>query len=154
MRHDGTPRDQEAGITHLIPHSERGTDAQAVFDSLRDPALFATVFERHFASVHRYAQQRVGVDSADEIAAETFLVAFDSRRRFDARRTSARPWLLGIATNLIRRVSALSQDVSKTSARAPFEASGKASVCTHTHSSAASLANLQAPGRRRAWPPL
>jgi RNA polymerase sigma factor (sigma-70 family) len=98
-----SPRDLEAGIAHLIPHGERGTDAQAVLDSLRDPALFASVFERHFASVHRYARQRVGADSADEIAAETFLVAFDSRRRFDGRRASARPWLLGIATNLIRR---------------------------------------------------
>ena len=66
-------------------------------------AAFEAVFTRHYAAVHRYAQQRVGVDAADEIAAETFLQAFDNRRRFDAAQPSARPWLLGIATNLMRR---------------------------------------------------
>jgi RNA polymerase sigma factor (sigma-70 family) len=71
--------------------------------SLSVPSAFAAVFERHFAAVHRYSQQRVGVDAADEIASETFLQAFDNRSRFDVRQPSARPWLLGIATNLMRR---------------------------------------------------
>ena len=74
-----------------------------IADSLRRPSAFEAVFTRHFAAVHRYAQQRVGVDAADEIAAETFLQAFDHRRRFDTTQPSARPWLLGIATNLMRR---------------------------------------------------
>lgn len=74
-----------------------------IADSLRSPSAFEAVFTRHFAAVHRYAQQRVGVDAADEIAAETFLQAFDHRRRFDTNQPSARPWLLGIATNLMRR---------------------------------------------------
>jgi RNA polymerase sigma factor (sigma-70 family) len=74
-----------------------------ITDSLRRPTVFEAVFTRHFAAVHRYAQQRVGVDAADEIAAETFLQAFDHRRRFDTTQPSARPWLLGIATNLMRR---------------------------------------------------
>ena len=81
----------------------RDEDARAIADSLRRPSAFEAVFTRHFAAVHRYAQQRVGVDAADEIAAETFLQAFDNRRRFDAAQPSARPWLLGIATNLMRR---------------------------------------------------
>jgi RNA polymerase sigma-70 factor (ECF subfamily) len=34
--------------------------------------------------------------------AETFVRAFDARRRFDSRRASALPWLYGIASNLIR----------------------------------------------------
>ena len=53
--------------------------------------------------MHRYAAQRAGVDAAEEIAAQTFLVAFDKRRRFHGEQPSARPWLLGIATNLLRR---------------------------------------------------
>jgi len=81
----------------------RDEDARAIADSLRRPSAFEAVFTRHFAAVHRYAQQRVGVDAADEIAAETFLQAFDHRRRFDTTQPSARPWLLGIATNLMRR---------------------------------------------------
>lgn len=39
---------------------------------------------------------------AEELAAETFLVAFDSRGRYDISRPRALPWLLGIATNLLR----------------------------------------------------
>ncbi len=34
---------------------------------------------------------------------ETFLVAFGDRARFDPRRGGLRPWLFGIATNLVAR---------------------------------------------------
>lgn len=74
-----------------------------IAESLRHPAAFEAVFTRHFTAVHQYAQRRVGPDAADEIASETFLQAFDKRRRFDQAQPSARPWLLGIATNLMRR---------------------------------------------------
>ena len=79
------------------------TDAQAIGASLADPDVFALLFDRHFDAVHRYAQRRVGRDLADEIAAETFTRAFDRRRRYDSTRADARPWLLGIAANLLRR---------------------------------------------------
>jgi RNA polymerase sigma-70 factor, ECF subfamily len=70
---------------------------------LADPEVFAVLFDRHFDAIHGYAQHRVGPDLADEIAAETFTRAFDRRRRFDTTRADARPWLLGIAANLLRR---------------------------------------------------
>jgi RNA polymerase sigma-70 factor (ECF subfamily) len=38
---------------------------------------------------------------ADELAAETFLQAFDGRGRYDVSRADARPWLFGIASNLL-----------------------------------------------------
>jgi RNA polymerase sigma factor (sigma-70 family) len=79
------------------------TDAQAIGASLADPDVFAVLFDRHFDAIHRYAQRRVGRDLADEIAAETFTRAFDRRRRYDTARADARPWLLGIAANLMRR---------------------------------------------------
>jgi len=62
-----------------------------------------TVFERHHAVVHRYLARRLGVDLADELAAEVFAVAFAKRRRYDASFDDARPWLFGIATRLVRR---------------------------------------------------
>ena len=43
----------------------------------------------------------LGPDAADDLAAETFLVAFRRRHRFDPARGAARPWLFGIATNLV-----------------------------------------------------
>jgi RNA polymerase sigma factor (sigma-70 family) len=40
--------------------------------------------------------------SANDLAAETFVVAFGRRDRFSAQRPSALPWLYGIAGNLLR----------------------------------------------------
>jgi RNA polymerase sigma factor (sigma-70 family) len=37
------------------------------------------------------------------VASETFLIAFDRRRRYDLAQADARPWLYGIASNLISR---------------------------------------------------
>jgi len=78
-------------------------DAGAIRRSLADPEAFRPVFERHFADVHRFVQRRVGRDLADEVAAETFARAFDLRRRYDLSHADARPWLLGIASNIVRR---------------------------------------------------
>ena len=79
------------------------TDADAIRASLAEPETFSVLFDRHFDAVHAYAQRRVGPGLADEIAAEAFTRAFDRRRRYDLTRANARPWLLGIAANLLRR---------------------------------------------------
>ncbi|XAS69792.1 sigma factor [Micrococcaceae bacterium Sec5.7] len=41
--------------------------------------------------------------AADDVTSETFLVAFERMDTFDHGRDDARPWLFGIATNLLRR---------------------------------------------------
>ena len=46
---------------------------------------------------------RAGADDADDLAAEVFTRAFAARRRFRLEFSSARPWLLGIAANLLRQ---------------------------------------------------
>jgi RNA polymerase sigma-70 factor (ECF subfamily) len=79
-----------------------GSDAAAIAGSLLDPRAFVAVFDRHHAAVHRFAARRVGNDLADEIAAETFARAFDARTRYDVAYADARPWLLAIASNLLR----------------------------------------------------
>jgi RNA polymerase sigma-70 factor (ECF subfamily) len=81
---------------------EERSDAQVIAASRADPLVFATVFDRHFDAVHRYIARRVGSDLADDLAAETFTQAFDVRLRFDIAHADARPWLFGIATNLLR----------------------------------------------------
>jgi RNA polymerase sigma-70 factor (ECF subfamily) len=78
-------------------------DSEAVSASVDSPAGFATIFDRHFDAVHAYVQRRVGPDLADELSAQTFLVAFDKRAGYDPAQPDARPWLFGIATNLVRR---------------------------------------------------
>ena len=81
---------------------EEVTDARVIARSLDEPAVFAALFDRHYDSVHRYLARRVGPDIAAELASETFTTAFDVRRRYDPGRSDARPWLFGIATNLVR----------------------------------------------------
>ena len=90
-------------MTARQAHSEPVGDAAAISRSLGEPRAFAPVFDRHFDAVHRYIQRRVGRDLADDLAAETFARAFDHRRRYDLRYADARAWLLGIATNVMRR---------------------------------------------------
>jgi RNA polymerase sigma factor (sigma-70 family) len=64
--------------------------------------VFEKIFERHAASVWSYVRRRIGADAAEDVVADAFLIAFARRTSFDPSYDSARPWLLGIATNLIR----------------------------------------------------
>ena len=76
-------------------------DAAIITESLGQPERFAVIFDRYFAEIHRYAERRLGTEAADEIASDTFLTAFGKRERYRAGQRNARPWLYGIATNLI-----------------------------------------------------
>lgn len=76
-------------------------DNEAIAASAKIPAEFALIFDRHFNVVHGYIRKRVGESLADDLASQTFLIAFDGRAGYDQARPNARPWLLGIATNLI-----------------------------------------------------
>lgn len=84
----------------MNPRDQRD-DAAIVQASLRDPDQFAAIFDRHAPYVHRYLARRLGQEAADDLVAETFLVAFGKRKRYDQSRADARPWLYGIATNLV-----------------------------------------------------
>jgi RNA polymerase sigma factor (sigma-70 family) len=78
------------------------SDYVLVRESIAVPAVFGAVFDRHSRSVYRYVRRRVGVELASDVTAEVFTRAFRDRARFDGRVESAFPWLLGIATNVIR----------------------------------------------------
>jgi RNA polymerase sigma factor (sigma-70 family) len=82
---------------------EQPPDAVLAAGFRRDPDLFTCVYERYFGAIYRYVAGRLDVRIADDIAAETFLVAFGQRDRFDPARGSLRAWLFGIATNLVAR---------------------------------------------------
>ena len=80
-----------------------GDDAEVVARSLEQPEAFALLYDRYAADIHRYAARRLGDSAADDITADTFLTAFRVRSRYDLTRANARPWLYGIAGNLIGR---------------------------------------------------
>lgn len=78
------------------------TDATLIVDSLKNPRAFMTVVQRHQRVLYGYLARRVGPDLAEDIAAETFTRAYAQRKRFDPAWSDARPWLFGIASNLLR----------------------------------------------------
>jgi RNA polymerase sigma-70 factor (ECF subfamily) len=77
------------------------TDGELIARSSVAADAFHELFDRHFKTVHRYLARRVGRDRAEDLAAQTFTVAFARRATFRTDVTDARPWLLGIATNLL-----------------------------------------------------
>ncbi|WP_091234591.1 RNA polymerase sigma factor [Microbacterium sp. 3J1] len=79
------------------------TDSEIIRRSLDRPPAFAELFDRHSRVVNAFATYRVGRETAEDILSETFLVAFRRRADYDSVHESAVPWLLGIASRLIRR---------------------------------------------------
>jgi len=80
---------------------DRLDDIAVLARSVHEPGQFAPIYDKYFGEVYRYVAGRLGRDVADDLAAETFLVAFRRRDRFDPERGSVRPWLYGIATTLV-----------------------------------------------------
>lgn len=78
------------------------SDARVIQASLAEPALFSEIFDRHFSRLSRFLRRRLPLHVADDLAAETFTRAFSGRDRYDFSRQDAAPWLLGIASNLVR----------------------------------------------------
>jgi RNA polymerase sigma factor (sigma-70 family) len=78
-------------------------DATLIARSRGEPEAFAAIFDRHATEIHRYASRRLGAALAEDVVGDTFLVAFRRRDRYDLTYRDARPWLFGIATNMISR---------------------------------------------------
>ena len=78
-------------------------DAAVIRLSLADPERFELLYQRHAPTIQRYVVRRLGPDAADDIVAETFLLAFRHRAGYDTARGNVLPWLYGIATNLLGR---------------------------------------------------
>jgi RNA polymerase sigma-70 factor (ECF subfamily) len=66
-------------------------------------ADLAGLFARHAGDIFRYGASRVGHSAAEDVVAETFLLAHQRWHRFDPDRGTPSAWLYGIATNVLRR---------------------------------------------------
>jgi RNA polymerase sigma factor (sigma-70 family) len=104
------PDDGEAGddrndpiMTAARPFPAAEPDGVIIERSVAEPECFAAVFDRHYGRIHGYVARRLGASLADDLASETFLLAFARRDRYDVAQADARPWLYGIASNLIAR---------------------------------------------------
>jgi RNA polymerase sigma factor (sigma-70 family) len=78
-------------------------DLTIIRHSESDPERFAVLVRRHGPAVGRYVTRRIGQEHADDVVAETFLVAFRKRASFQDQGRDCLPWLYGIATRLMHR---------------------------------------------------
>jgi RNA polymerase sigma factor (sigma-70 family) len=138
------------------PSEGSAEDGEVIGRSLAEPRAFAIVFERHYARIWRYLCRRAGRTAADDLASETFLRAFSGRRDYDLARSDARPWLYGIATNLLREQSRREARRLRAYSRSPQtdsasdgleEAEGRLDAAALAPTVAAALASLSPPDR-------
>jgi len=78
------------------------TDSEIIARARADPAAFAEIFDRYHADLYHYLRRRLGPVQGADLAAEVFLTAFARRAAYRPLGDSARPWLYGIAHNLLR----------------------------------------------------
>ncbi|MEY2450662.1 MAG: hypothetical protein QOD92_236 [Acidimicrobiaceae bacterium] len=82
---------------------EDESDAAVIAASIDSPVSFGAIFDRHATVLHRYFVRRLGPDEAESMVGEVFRIAFEKRGTYDLARPMARPWLYGIATNLLAK---------------------------------------------------
>jgi RNA polymerase sigma factor (sigma-70 family) len=79
------------------------TDGVLIERSARGrPDAFVEVVRRHEVAVHGYLARRAGRQAADDLLGEVWVRAFGGRGGFDPAHADARPWLYGIARNVLR----------------------------------------------------
>ncbi|MFJ2780126.1 MULTISPECIES: RNA polymerase sigma factor [unclassified Kitasatospora] len=70
-----------------------------------DAVAFGQIFEDHARAVYRHAVRMTGDRTvAEDVVSLTFLEAWRLRAKVEEEGESLRPWLLGIATNVIRNI--------------------------------------------------
>ena len=78
-------------------------DSAVIAASRADPEIFGILFDRHAASLLRFLARRLDPGDAEDLLSEVYRIAFERRGDYDLARVSARPWLYGIAANLVAR---------------------------------------------------
>ncbi|MDA8296396.1 MAG: RNA polymerase sigma factor [Actinomycetota bacterium] len=80
------------------------SDAELIGRSVSgDDEAFVELLHRHEAAVWAYVARRVGRGQAKDLVSEVWIAAFGARCSYDPAFPGARPWLFGIARNVLRR---------------------------------------------------
>jgi len=90
------------GLRDDAAPSRCGSDTEIAKEVPVDDPLerFAGVYDTYYRNVLRYALQHAEQGTAEDVASETFLIAW---RRFPAIPEPPLPWLLGVARNMLRK---------------------------------------------------
>jgi len=79
------------------------TDGTLIERSCRGrPDAFVEVVRRHEVAVHGFLARRAGPQAAADLLGEVWVRAFAGRGGYDPAHRDARPWLYGIARNVLR----------------------------------------------------
>ncbi|MGC4804392.1 RNA polymerase sigma factor [Micromonospora sp. DT233] len=85
-----------------------------------DAAAFGQLFDDHAGAVHRHAYRSTGCRStAEDVVSLTYLEAWRLRGRLRPDGDSVLPWLLGIATNVLRNTNRAARRHRAALARVP-----------------------------------
>jgi RNA polymerase sigma factor (sigma-70 family) len=95
-------RSSTADAPPLRPVSARAPDQLDPVEQRQRKAVVAELFDIHARALHSYLAGRVGQYAADDLVAETFLIAFRRWDTYDPAKAPVRGWLYGIATNVLR----------------------------------------------------
>lgn len=69
-----------------------------------DAGALATIHDFFYPAVYRYIRYRLGdSDTAEDLAAETFLRLLEALKKGEGPRKTVRGWLFGVANNLINQ---------------------------------------------------
>jgi RNA polymerase sigma-70 factor (ECF subfamily) len=80
-----------------------GAEVRSVLSGPGAAGRFTAGFDEHAPGLWRYLARQAGPAAAEDLVAETFLVAWEARAEYAAELGSLRSWLYGIAVNLLRR---------------------------------------------------
>lgn len=112
--------------------TDADTDAQLLAAiAVGDMCALEPLIARHHVAVHRFVARRIGAD-AEDIVSETFERACLSAGAYRPLGPDARPWLFGIATNLLRRHARREAAMYRAYARTGVDpAAASADECAH-----------------------
>lgn len=117
------PANMEKSVTEPARHPD-ATDDTTDWPRVRDGdhAAFRRVFERHVGAIHGFLLRRCGdLTLAEDLASEVFLQAWRQRSRVQLHDASLRPWLYGVASNLVRQHWRSRSRFGRALARLPVE---------------------------------
>ncbi len=111
---------------------EMHTDAQLLTAvAAGDTDALGPLVARHHVALHRFVARRIGSD-AEDIVAETFECACRRAGAYRATGPDARPWLYGIANNLLRGHARREAAMYRAYARTGVDPAGaSAEDCAH-----------------------
>lgn len=93
---------QKQESTPLSDHRPKPIhDGVTMAASVHDRSRFVVIHDQYAEDIYAYCARRVGHQVAEDLVADVFLTAFKNRAQFNPEEKNARPWLYGIAANLL-----------------------------------------------------